>query len=134
MPLPAPRQRQVRPGELPRHHPEREHIAPVRAKAVAAVFAGNRRGMQPGLEQIVEVVGRECRQPIVLGRPRSEAIGSQRRRAFDKRLSAARKSEVDHHDCQSDLVVELAPVRVGPVAAAVSIESTLAGNSTLYPP
>ena len=107
---------------------------PVVPEPVAAVFAGNRRGMQPGLEQIVEVVGWECRQPIVLGRPRSEAIGSQRRRAFDERLSAARKSEVDHHDCQSDLVAELAPVRVGPVAAAVSIESTLAGNSTLYPP
>ena len=79
MPLPAPREREIRFRELGRDPPQGEGVAEVRPQAQAAPLARHRRRVQPRGEQIVEVLLREGRGPVVVRGAWREPRPRQRR-------------------------------------------------------
>ncbi len=87
VPLPAARQREVGLRELLRHHPQREHVAAVRAEAEAAVLFGHDRREQARLEDVREILGGEGRRLVVVGGARRELLAGQLARAVDQSLA-----------------------------------------------
>jgi hypothetical protein len=67
VPFPAPRQRQIGLGQLPRHHPQREDVVAIGSETEAAVLGRDSGRMQAGVKEVVEVLSRKRRGAVVLG-------------------------------------------------------------------
>src|SRR6185369_2693530 len=84
--FPAARERHVCTRDFLCHHPEREDLARIWTKTVAAVFLRHYGREQPGAEEIVEVFGRKGGRAIVLRRTGGEVFAREYADAIDQIL------------------------------------------------
>ena len=86
MTFPAARERKIDARNLLRHHPQREDVAGVWTKTVAAILFGHCGREQAFAEEIVEVFGGESCGAIVFSGAWSELLARQGADAIDEIL------------------------------------------------